>query len=159
MFFVNVFNKILVFKFILFDKCFFDKKIINSFYLFVYFIDIFEKLLIYIFNFVKLVDKILYINKIKFLFISELLSKFWLVIIEDDLSIDDINLKLEFVRVIDELLKLNNNSFMFIINDKRVLKLFLFDFVFMIVSNKDVEYGSVKEILERLFNFIIKVNL
>lgn len=159
MFFVNVFNKILAFKFILFDKRFFDKKIINSFYLFVYFIDIFEKLSIYIFNFVKSVDKILYINKIKFLFISELLSKLRLVIIEDDLSIDDINLKLEFIRVIDELLKLNNNSFMFIINDKRILKLFLFDFVFMIVSNKDVEHGSVKEILERSFNFIIKVNL
>ncbi|MCE6056135.1 hypothetical protein J7889_00695 [Mycoplasmopsis agalactiae] len=157
--FANVFNKILALKSILFDKRFFDKKTINSFYLFVHFIDIFEKSSIHISNLVKSADKISYTNKIKLSFISELLSKPRLVIIEDDPSIDDINLKLELVRVIDELSKLNNNSFMFITNDKRVLKSPSFDFAFMIASNKDVEHGSVKEILERPFNPIIKANL
>ncbi|WP_331696870.1 hypothetical protein V3320_00725 [Mycoplasmopsis agalactiae] len=157
--FVNVFNKILALKSILFDKRFFDKKTINSFYLFVHFIDIFEKSSIHISNLVKSADKISYTNKIKLSFISELLSKPRLVIIEDDPSIDDINLKLELIRVIDELSKLNNNSFMFITNDKRVLKSPSFDFAFMIASNKDVEHGSVKEILERPFNPIIKANL
>lgn len=157
--FANVFNKILALKSILFDKRFFDKKTINSFYLFVHFIDIFEKSSIHISNLVKSADKISYTNKIKLSFISELLSKPRLVIIEDDPSIDDINLKLELIRVIDELSKLNNNSFMFITNDKRVLKSPSFDFAFMIASNKDVEHGSVKEILERPFNPIIKANL
>nr|WP_233749980.1 hypothetical protein [Mycoplasmopsis agalactiae] len=157
--FANVFNKILALKSILFDKRFFDKKTINSFYLFVHFIDIFEKSSIHISNLVKSADKISYTNKIKLSFISELLSKPRLVIIEDDPSIDDINLKLELIRVIDELSKLNNNSFMFITNDKRILKSPSFDFAFMIASNKDVEHGSVKEILERPFNPIIKANL
>lgn len=157
--FANVFNKILALKSILFDKRFFDKKTINNFYLFVHFIDIFEKSSIHISNLVKSADKISYTNKIKLSFISELLSKPRLVIIEDDPSIDDINLKLELIRVIDELSKLNNNSFMFITNDKRVLKSPSFDFAFMIASNKDVEHGSVKEILERPFNPIIKANL
>lgn len=157
--FANVFNKILALKSILFDKRFFDKKTINSFYLFLHFIDIFEKSSIHISNLVKSADKISYTNKIKLSFISELLSKPRLVIIEDDPSIDDINLKLELIRVIDELSKLNNNSFMFITNDKRVLKSPSFDFAFMIASNKDVEHGSVKEILERPFNPIIKANL
>ncbi|MCE6061434.1 hypothetical protein J8A71_00700 [Mycoplasmopsis agalactiae] len=157
--FANVFNKILALKSILFDKRFFDKKTINNFYLFVHFIEIFEKSSIHISNLVKSADKISYTNKIKLSFISELLSKPRLVIIEDDPSIDDINLKLELIRVIDELSKLNNNSFMFITNDKRVLKSPSFDFAFMIASNKDVEHGSVKEILERPFNPIIKANL
>ncbi|EIN14960.1 Hypothetical protein MAGb_5770 [Mycoplasmopsis agalactiae 14628] len=157
--FASVFNKILALKSILFDKRFFDKKTINSFYLFVHFIDIFEKSSIHISNLVKSADKISYTNKIKLSFISELLSKPRLVIIEDDPSIDDINLKLELIRVIDELSKLNNNSFMFITNDKRVLKSPSFDFAFMIANNKDVEHGSAKEILERPFNPIIKANL
>nr|WP_307917784.1 hypothetical protein [Mycoplasmopsis bovis] len=157
--FATVFNKILTLKSIIFDKRFFDKKTINNFCLFVHFIEIFEKSSIHISNLIKSADKISYTNKIKLSFISELLSKPRLVIIEDDLSIEDINLKLELIRVIDELSKLNNNSFMFITNDKRILKSAYFDFVFMIANNKAVEHGSIKEILNKPFNPIIKANL
>ncbi|AEI89853.1 MAG1360 family OppF-related protein [Mycoplasmopsis bovis] len=157
--FATVFNKILTLKSIIFDKRFFDKKTINNFYLFVHFIEIFEKSSIHISNLIKSADKISYTNKIKLSFISELLSKPRLVIIEDDSSIEDINLKLELIRVIDELSKLNNNSFMFITNDKRVLKSAYFDFAFMIANNKAVEHGSIKEILNKPFNPIIKANL
>ncbi len=48
---------------------------------------------------------------------------------------------------------------MFITNDKRILKSAYFDFVFMIANNKAVEHGSIKEILNKPFNPIIKANL
>lgn len=132
---------------------------IIKYYLFASFIDIFNKSSIPLNNLVKPFEQVPYINKVKMGFISKLVKRPSLVIVEDDILQKDINLKLEIIRVCNELTIMNNIGFVFITDEKKTITPKYFDYVYMFVNNKEVEHGTVEEVMKHPVNPSVRYNL
>ncbi|MBZ4218505.1 MAG1360 family OppF-related protein, partial [Mycoplasma tauri] len=135
-----------------------SRKKIKESYLFMLFIDIFDKSGIPVSNIVSDIEDVSYFNKVKMAFISKFVNKPKLVIVEDDINNKDFIQKNKLIEDMNRIAKSHDSSFLFLTNNKELLNQ-SFDFCFMIVNNKEIEYGSIKSILTDPINPIVKFNI
>ncbi|MBZ4203871.1 hypothetical protein, partial [Mycoplasma tauri] len=77
---------------------------------------------------------------------------------EDDINNKDFIQKNKLIEDMNRIAKSHDSSFLFLTNNKELLNQ-SFDFCFMIVNNKEIEYGSIKSILTDPINPIVKFNI
>ncbi|WP_406615623.1 MAG1360 family OppF-related protein [Mycoplasmopsis hyopharyngis] len=107
-------------------------------------------------NLIRPFSSLDYINKIKLLITSKMVSSPELLVIKD-LEIDDHNIKNEIWRSINELCKNNNTTQLVLVKEKEMLE--KFDNIFVIHNNKLIEFGTKEEIMNFPIHTILKANL
>lgn len=110
-------------------------------------------------NLIRPFSSLDYINKIKLLITSKMISSPELLIIKDlELNAsNDINVKNEIWRSINELCKNNNTTQLVLVKEKEMLE--KFDNIFVIHNNKLIEFGTKEEIMNFPIHTILKANL